>query len=87
VLDLRDNLISFESMKNDLIPSLKSNKTLTNLDLRENPGYSSKVRTCVALYLLKNIDLLKRGDETDVALIGKNWLNPACLLPRGKLGP
>jgi len=43
-----------------LIPSLRINKTLTNFDLRDNPGFSKKVRKLTALCLLRNIDLLKK---------------------------
>lgn len=44
VLDLRGNFIPEEVVRDHLIPSLKFNNTLTNVDIRENPGYvKSKV--------------------------------------------
>jgi hypothetical protein len=64
-----------------LIPSLRINKTLTNFDLRDNPGFSKKVRKLTALCLLRNIDLLKKKYLPPYA-IGKTWLNPDCLLPK-----
>jgi len=65
----------------DLIPSLRINKTLTNFDLRENPGYTKQVKKITALCLLRNIDLLKKQELPSYA-IGKTWLNPDCLLPK-----
>jgi len=44
----------------ELIPSLRINKTLTNFDLRDNPGYTKEVKKVTALCLLRNIDLLKK---------------------------
>lgn len=34
VLDLRNNKISVEMLKKEFIPALKSNNSITNLDLR-----------------------------------------------------
>ncbi|TNV72545.1 hypothetical protein FGO68_gene15821 [Halteria grandinella] len=77
VLDLRGNQISEESILNDCIPNLKQNKTLTNLDLRENTGYTNKAKKLVALCLLRNLDRLKKtGLPTH-----KSWINPQVLLP------
>ena len=59
VLDLRGNLISEDSILTEVVPNLKQNKTLTNLDLRENSGYTGKVKKLVALCLLRNLDRLK----------------------------
>jgi hypothetical protein len=81
VIDMSNNLISEESILSDLIPSLRFNKTLTNFDLRDNPGYTRKVRKLTALCLLRNIDLLKKAELPPYA-IGKTWLNPDCLLPK-----
>lgn len=77
VLDFRGNQITEEGIFADLIPNLKQNKTLTNLDLRENAGYSPKVKKVVALCLLRNLDRLKKsGLPTQ-----KCWINPQVLLP------
>jgi hypothetical protein len=43
VLDVRNNKISTEAVKKDLLPALKSNQSLTNLDLRENPCYNMSI--------------------------------------------
>ena len=64
-------------MKQELIPCLKGNQSLTNLDLRFNPGYSIKIKQIVALCLLKNIDKIKRSREIHIK---KKWLNPYVLL-------
>jgi len=81
VIDMSNNLIKEDSIISDLIPSLRFNKSLTNFDLRENPGYTRKVRKLTALCLLRNIDLLKKAELPSYA-IGKTWLNPDCLLPK-----
>jgi len=60
VIDFSNNLMSEEVIESELIPSLRFNKTLTNFDLRDNPGYSKRVRKLTALCLLRNIDLLKK---------------------------
>jgi hypothetical protein len=77
VLDLRGNSITEESILSECIPNLKQNKTLTNFDLRENVGYTTKVKKLVALCLLRNLDRLKKsGLQTH-----KSWINPQVLLP------
>lgn len=80
VIDLRNNLIPEEVLREDLVPAFKQNKTLTNLDLRENPGYTIKARRMTALCMLRNIDRLKKA-VPPVENIGKHWLNPKVLLP------
>lgn len=40
VLDLRNNRIPLDSLKKDLFPALKSNNSITNLDLSSNPCYT-----------------------------------------------
>ena len=66
-------------VKKVIIPSLKANRTITNLDLRENQGYSEKAMKLIALCLMKNIDTMKNA-EPPITHVGKNWLNPAVLL-------
>jgi Ran GTPase-activating protein (RanGAP) involved in mRNA processing and transport len=83
VLDFSFNSIPSEAMEEHLLPSLRQNKTLTNVDLRENPGFNKKVRKLTALCLLRNIDIMKRQALPSYA-IGKNWLNPDVLLPRSQ---
>lgn len=39
LLDLSENRIEEKTIKDFLLPCLKVNKTLTNVDLRSNPGY------------------------------------------------
>ena len=72
VLDLRENGITERPLLDELIPELRQNETLTNLDLRGNPGYSQRVHRLVADCLLANISKLKRANPPT---IGKNWLN------------
>ena len=79
VLDLSHNNIDEEVIKEELIPNLKINKYLTNVDLRKNPCFSIKVKKLVALCLLRNIDKM-RNAHPPVSAIGKSWLNPACLI-------
>jgi hypothetical protein len=59
-----------------MIPAMKHNKTATNLDLRGNPGYTRRVWKFSGMYLLRNIDLLKRKGITE---IGRSWINPEIL--------
>ena len=59
VLDLSHNSFSEDCLREDLLPSLRHNNTITNLDLRDNPGYKMKIRKLSALCLLRNIDILK----------------------------
>jgi Ran GTPase-activating protein (RanGAP) involved in mRNA processing and transport len=73
VLDLRGNNIPEDVIRDELIPDLKSNKTLTNLDMRENPGYTIRVRKLTALCLLRNLDRLKKSNITTIE---KGWINP-----------
>ena len=80
VLDLSHNQIPERVLLEEFIPSLRANKTLTNVDLRENPGYTAKVARLVALCLLKNIDRLKRKVQ-GAKLITKSWLNQEVLRP------
>jgi hypothetical protein len=49
-----------------MIPAMKHNKTATNLDLRGNPGYTRRVWKFSGMYLLRNIDLLKRKGITEI---------------------
>jgi hypothetical protein len=60
VLDFNNNLFSPETILNEVIPAMKYNKTVTNLDLRGNPGYTRRVWKFSSMYLLRNVDLLKR---------------------------
>ena len=45
----------------DLIPAMKSNVSLTNIDIRFNSGHTDKIKQLLALCLLKNIDKLKKS--------------------------
>jgi hypothetical protein len=60
-MDLRYNKISEEVLRQDLIPALKHNNSLTNLDSRYNSGYTPKLNQLMALCLLKNVDKLKKS--------------------------
>ena len=62
VLDLRNNKITEKSLKQDLMPVLKNNFSLTNIDLRRNPGLTIKMQKLIALNLLKNLDKLKKSN-------------------------
>jgi hypothetical protein len=56
-VDLRNNNISGEWVS-ELVKVMKSNQSLTNLDLRENPGFNTKHHRDLALALLRNIQKL-----------------------------
>lgn len=83
VIDFSYNSIPTEAMEDYILPSLRTNKTLTNVDLRENPGFNKKIKKLSALILLRNIDILKKQELPSYA-IGKNWLNPEVLLPKSQ---
>ena len=55
---------------------MKHNKTATNVDLRANPGYTRRVWKFSALYLLRNVDLLKKQRVRDIS---RGWINPDIL--------
>ncbi|CDW82224.1 UNKNOWN [Stylonychia lemnae] len=76
VIDLKFNKITDNVVKSDLIPALKNNNSLTNLDLRNNNCNSYKHQQIIALCLLKNIDKLKKSK----IIVKKQWLNPSVLL-------
>ena len=80
VIDLSHNMMTEQVIKEEMIGALKLNKTLTNLDIRENPGYSNKAKKLIALCLLRNIDNLKNA-VPPIKKIEKSWLNPALLIP------
>ena len=54
------------------MPALKYNKTATNVDLRGNPGFTRRVWKFSSLFLLRNVDFLKKHGETS---IGSAWIN------------
>ena len=61
-VDLRNNNIP-ESECKEFIKLFKTNKDLTNVDLRLNEGFSARLHREMALRLLKNIQRLKdKGD-------------------------
>ncbi len=51
---------------------MKHNKTATNVDLRGNPGYTRRVWKYSSMYLLKNVDLLKKSG---ISGIHHSWIN------------
>lgn len=53
-VDLRNNDIN-EEWVNEFVKLLDTNISLTNVDLRENPGFNTKNHRELALGLLKNI--------------------------------
>lgn len=53
-IDLRNNNIS-ESWISEFVKLMKTNTTLTNVDLRENHGLTQRLHRELALALLKNI--------------------------------
>lgn len=61
VLDIRNNKINTSVVKQDLIPALKNNSSLTNLDIRFNNCATMKNLQIIALCLLKNIDSIKNA--------------------------
>jgi len=61
VLDLSENRIEEKTIREFLLPCLKVNKTLTNVDLRHNPGYVGLNKQQISLYLLKNIERMKKA--------------------------
>jgi Ran GTPase-activating protein (RanGAP) involved in mRNA processing and transport len=53
-IDLKNNNIS-EHWITESVKLLNTNNTLTNLDLRENPGFTTRHHRELALQLLRNI--------------------------------
>jgi len=56
---LSHNLIKGEEM-GELVAAIKLNKIVTNMDVRENPGDSKEIRRVVGMWLLRNIEIMKR---------------------------
>ena len=63
-IDLRNNDID-EVWVNEFVKLMDSNVTLTNVDLRENPGLNLKLHRKLALSLLRNIQDLKEKGELE----------------------
>lgn len=53
-IDVKNNNID-EYWVGEFVKLMNSNLTLTNLDLRENPGFNIKLHRKLALGLLRNI--------------------------------
>lgn len=72
MLDLSYNLVQPEVLLQELIPAMKHNKTATNVDLRGNPGYTRRVWKYSSMYLLRNVDFLKKSG---ISSIQHSWIN------------
>lgn len=72
MLDLSYNLVQPEVLLQELIPAMKHNKTATNVDLRGNPGYTRRVWKYSSMYLLRNVDFLKKSG---ISGIQHSWIN------------
>ncbi|CDW75504.1 UNKNOWN [Stylonychia lemnae] len=64
-IDLRNNKISPHWVE-EFVKLMKSNGSLTNIDLRENPGLTIKLHRKLALGLLRNIQDLKEKGELEL---------------------
>ena len=53
------------------------NKSLTNVDLRGNPGYVGLNKQQISLALLKNIERMKMANTSHIE---PQWINPAVLI-------
>lgn len=73
-MDLRNNKIEENGVK-DMANFLKSNKTLLNLDLRFNIGFTSVLHRKVAISLLNNLRRAKLDPKVDE----QKWMNPELL--------
>lgn len=72
MLDLSYNLIQPDVLLKELMPAMKHNKTATNIDLRGNPGYTRRIWKYSSMYLLRNVDLLKKSGISGIQL---SWIN------------
>jgi hypothetical protein len=72
VLDLSYNLVQPEILLQELMPAMKHNKTATNVDLRGNPGYTRRVWKYSSMYLLRNVDFLKKSGISGIL---HSWIN------------
>ena len=80
VLDLRNNKIDDKAVKELLLPALKPNKALINLNLAGNPGNSNLNKSHISISLLKNIERLKNtGLECR-----PTWIDPKVLVVKLK---
>ena len=68
-IDVTFNAINEESV-NELAAALEDNKTLTCLNLNDNPGLSPALHKTIALFLVRNIEYLKRTK----CQIKKQWV-------------
>jgi hypothetical protein len=75
VLDLSHNLFPAPPLTSILLPSLNVNKTLTNVDLRGNPGYTRSVHMSAALSMLRNIEKMRKSGVR----VEEKWINPEVL--------
>ena len=68
-IDVTFNAINEESVS-ELAVALEDNKTITCLDLNDNPGLTPSFHKTIALLLVRNIDHLKRSR----CQIKKQWV-------------
>lgn len=73
-IDMRNNLIKEKGTK-ELFSVMKSNKTLLNLDLRGNSGFTSIYHRKIAIKLLNNIRKAQNDNDVDE----HKWMNPELL--------
>ncbi|CAI2366044.1 unnamed protein product [Moneuplotes crassus] len=73
-LDLRNNLIEAKGIK-EMKYFLNANKSLINLDIRQNPGLSSKLHRTIVVKLLRNIGHAKRTASDEM-----RWMNAEVLI-------
>eukprot|EP00347_Sterkiella_histriomuscorum_P018447 403345477 len=64
-VDIKNNNID-EQWVGEFVKLMVSNQSLTNLDLRENPGFNLKFHRKLALALLRNIQDLKQKGELEL---------------------
>lgn len=75
VVDVSNNKISQERLREVIKLSLTENSSLVAFDARGNPGCNEKSRKQIALCLLKNIEQMKKKNIE----IREEWIKQECL--------
>lgn len=59
VIDMQANKADLKTVEEYLLPSIRANRTLLNLDTRKNPCHTEDTQRIIALALLRNLEKVK----------------------------
>ena len=80
VIDLRKNCIQREGIQMILDLLQNYNKSIINIDIRDNPGAIPEYHSELAYKLVKNVHNCKRDKEYFRLIVEREWINKEILL-------